>query len=92
MYLRLRRYVLISQGFDKQNFQANGFISDTHGYYEKADATYDHRVRQKLHQRDVSEKILEFIRKSDNLMMLADQGHYNGSGQIGFAIFRADFL
>jgi len=65
---------------------------DTHGYYEKANATYDHRVRQKLHQRDVSEKILEFIRESDNFMMLGDQGLHNGSGQIGFAIFRANFL
>jgi hypothetical protein len=79
MYLKLRHYVLITQRFDNQNFQA-GFVPDTHGYYEKADATYDYRVRQKLHQRDVSEKILEFIRESDNLMVLGDQGYYNGSG------------
>lgn len=56
-----------------KNFNTTNICrSDTYSCYEKPDATYDHRIRYKLHQRDRGEKILDVVRKSNNLMMFID--------------------
>lgn len=46
--------------------------SDTHSYYEESDATYDYRIRDKLHQRDVTEEILDVLREGNNSLMFSD--------------------
>lgn len=47
-------------------------IRNTHGHYEESDAANDHRIREKLQQRDVREELLDALRKSDNLLVLSD--------------------
>jgi len=41
----------ISNMYDTKNKISNEHlqISNTHGYYEKSDATYNYRIREKLH-------------------------------------------